>query len=71
MNTPRLIQERQLNAGEHVRIWQEPSGRFMFEHLKPAGRWVTINCDSLEEAIALLKRIEKINLSIRSDIQEE
>ena len=64
MNTQRLIHDRQITAGEHVRIWQERNGQFLFEHLRPTGKWVTITCDSIDEAISLWRQVEKKGLPV-------
>lgn len=71
MNFPSLIQEQQIKAGEYVRIWHDASGRYLFEHVKPAGGWVTINCESLSEAISLWRRAEIEGLTAGPELGHE
>lgn len=54
-----LIYEKQVAAGEHVRIWRQQDGRFSFEHLMPTGKGSTVLCATLQEALMLRDQIKK------------
>ena len=58
MGTERLIHDHEIAAGDHVRIWRQDDNRFLFEHLMPTGKGVTIVCATLKEALSLWKRLE-------------
>ena len=62
MNNQRLIHDRQVAAGEHVRIWENRNGQFLFEHLMPTGKGVAITCASIDEALSLWRQVEKGDL---------
>jgi|ETNmetMinimDraft_35_1059890.scaffolds.fasta_scaffold519084_2 hypothetical protein len=56
---PCLISDRELAAGEYIRLWHCGNQGVLFEHLLPSGQTTSIQCPTLEEGLTLWQKMSK------------
>lgn len=56
---PCLLQDRELGAGEYMRLWDYGTEGVLLEHLLPTGQTTSIQCKSLEEGVTLWLKLSK------------
>lgn len=70
MVSSKLFHDQQIAAGEHVRIWQSDQGS-LFEHVFPTGNSITVQCQSLDDAVVLMTQyVQDVDWLVEHELTE-